>query len=362
MKWALAVALSLVMASPAWAGVGKISALSGNPAEIQRKSAKLPGTLNAGIDSMDVVSTRKGTGVNIDFVDNTKVKVTENSRLVIDDFVFDPKKTDASRLALKVSMGTVRYASGQIAKANQQRVSIKTPTASVAVRGTDFHMTVDELGRSLVVLVPSCREEYVNVGTDPKSPERDTIENCYTGKISVTTDAGTRELDRPFEATYVASASELPGETVILVMNSLDSRINPEGEINNNLIIVPPAEIKAQQTAKVEQKKQEVEQEAQASVQRTQATKKEETLPTQLVKVSTDSAEGNKGCHEKIRCVEFNPFVTFFRESEGNYAEVKFKGIDSNVTLSISHNGDSAQLPWGPAPTSGNVVTIRQNK
>ncbi len=341
MKWSLAIALSLALASPAWAGIGKISALSGNPAEIQRKSAKLPGTMNAGIDSMDVVTTKKGTGVNIDFVDSTKVKVTENSRLVIDDFVFDPKKTDASRLAMKVSMGTVRYASGQIAKVNQQRVNIKTPTASIAVRGTDFHMTVDELGRSLVVLVPSCREEYVQ----PRTSNDDTIENCSVGKITVQTDAGVRELDKAFEATYIASASEMPGETVILKLNAMDSRINPEGEINNNLIISPPAEIKAQSTAKAEARKEQAEQEATENVQRTQAAKKEETLPTQIVKVSTGTEDGSKTCHEKIRCVEFNPFITFFRESEGNYAEVKFKGIDSNVTLNISHNGDQAQLP-----------------
>lgn len=358
MKWPLAIALSLVLASPAWAGVGKISALSGNPAEIQRKSAKLPGTLNASIDSMDVVSTKKGTGVNIDFVDKTKVKITENSRLVIDDFVFDPKKTDASRLAMKVSMGTVRYASGQIAKVNQQKVNIKTPTASVAVRGTDFHMTVDELGRSLVVLVPSCREEYVR----PRTPNDDTVENCYVGQITVKTEAGERTLDKAFEATYVASATEMPGETVLLSLNMMDSRINPEGEINNNLIISPPAEIKAQQTAKVEQRREAEDREATETVQRTQAAKKDETLPTAVVKVSTAQDDGPKGCHEKIRCVEFNPFVTFYRESEGNYAEVKFKGIDSNVTLNISHNGDQAQLPWGPAPTSGNVVIIRQSK
>ena len=56
-------------------------------------------------------------------------------------------------------MGTVRYASGQIAKANPQQVGIQTPTATIAVRGTDFSMTVDEVGQSLVMLVPSCKDE-----------------------------------------------------------------------------------------------------------------------------------------------------------------------------------------------------------
>ena len=349
-------------AAPAWAGIGKVSNHAGAAASLQRGKQTLPAQLNTDINSMDVVSTRKGTTMNIDFIDKTKVKITENSRLVIDDFVFDPKQTDASRLALKVSMGTVRYASGQIAKVNQQKVNIKTPTASIAVRGTDFHMTVDEMGRSLVVLVPSCREEYVDVNTKPNK-EKDTIENCYVGKIRVTTDVGTRELDKAFEATYVASSTEMPGESVILALNTLDSRINPEGEINNNLIIVPPAEIKAQLAAKVEQQKEAEEDAALDLVQRTQAKKKEDELPTQVVKVTTATDDSSKSCHEKIRCVEFNPYVTFYRQSDSaHYAEVRVKGIDSNLTLTITHDGNEAKLPWGPAPSSGNVITIRQGK
>lgn len=350
-------------AAPVWAGIGVVSNHAGAAANLQRGKQTIAAKLNTDINSMDIVSTVKGTTMNIDFIDKTKVKITENSRLVIDDFVYDPVKTDASKLALKVSMGTVRYASGQIAKVNQQKVNIKTPTASIAVRGTDFHMTVDELGRSLVVLVPSCREEYVGTNHDPKDPNKDIIENCYVGKITVSTAAGVRELDKPFEATYVASATDIPGETVILALNTLDSRINPEGEINNNLIIVPPAEIKAQLVAKVEQQKDADEEAAVDLVQRSQAKKKEDELPSQPVKVTTASDDGSKSCHEKIRCVEFNPYVTFYRQTESShYAEVRVKGIDSNLMLNITQDGNEAKLPWGPAPSSGNVITIRQGK
>ena len=45
-------------------------------------------------------------------------------------------------------LGTVRYASGQIAKDFRENVTIKTPTATIGVRGTDFAMIVDELGGS----------------------------------------------------------------------------------------------------------------------------------------------------------------------------------------------------------------------
>ena len=352
MKPLLAIVLSLALTSPAWAGIGKISAQTGSPADILRASKKIPGPLNTQVQSMDVVSTHKGTNLNIDFIDNTKVKITENSRLVIDDFVFDPKRGDAGKLAMKVSMGTVRYASGQIAKSNPQRVNIKTPTAAIAVRGTDFHMTVDEAGQSLVILVPSCRDEKVG---------EDTIQNCQTGKITVSNDAGTVELNEPFTATYVKSASDTPTDAVRIAIMTIDTRVDANGEINNNLIIAPPGEIKAQLSAKAEKREAEKEDEGRGVVQRAAAVKKDDALPSGLIKVST-AADGEKTCHEKIRCIEFNPYVTFTRQTDSeHYAEVKMKAGD-NLTLTISQNGDEAKLPWGPAPTSGNVITIRQTK
>ena len=85
----------------------------------------------------------------------TRVDVTEHSKLVIDEFVYDPNKK-TGKLSLKASLGTVRYASGQIAKNNPTSIKITTPTATIGVRGTDFSMTVDELGSSTIILLPSC--------------------------------------------------------------------------------------------------------------------------------------------------------------------------------------------------------------
>jgi hypothetical protein len=154
----LLLALLLTVASPSWAGIGTVSENKGTACEVERNKKKMSGVKGAEIESMDTYTTGACVS-NITFKDDTKVKVTENSRLLIDDFVFDPNKSDAGKLAIRVGMGTVRYASGQIAKNNPQQVNIKTPTAAVAVRGTDFTMTVDETGQSLVMLIPSCKDE-----------------------------------------------------------------------------------------------------------------------------------------------------------------------------------------------------------
>jgi hypothetical protein len=207
----------LLLISPATsiAGVGKVTEQTG-PTEILRERKSIPSSLNTGVEMNDTVSTARAKA-ELTFDDKTTVKLTEHSKLVIDDFVYDPKK-GTGKLALNMAMGTARYTSGQIAKNNPQQVAIKTPTATIAVRGTDFSMTVDELGRSLVILLPSC---------DSKG--------CVTGAIEVSSLVGVVLLDVPYQATMVSSSSMPPTQPVIVKLD--------QANINNMLIISKPPEI-----------------------------------------------------------------------------------------------------------------------
>ena len=200
----------------ALAAVGKVIEQSG-PTEIVRNKKSLPSAVNSGVEMNDTIVTAKAKA-KLEFEDKTTVNITEQSKLVIDDFVYDPKK-GSGKIAMKVVLGTARYASGQIAKSNPQSVDIQTPTATVAVRGTDFSMTVDELGRSLITLLPSC---------DKKA--------CVTGAIEVITDAGSVFMDAPYQTTVVSSKSMPPSKPVII-------SIDP-ANINNLLIISPPKEVR----------------------------------------------------------------------------------------------------------------------
>jgi len=212
--------LLTVFALDANAAIGTMSEVQGTAIEIKRNKSAIVGKTNSEIESMDAVAVGSKSQVGITFKDNTRVKITENSRLVIDDFVFDSKKSDAGKLGMKVALGTVRYASGQVSKNNPQNVNIKTPTASIAVRGTDFAMTVDEVGRSLVVLLPSC--------DDPTKLNNYQIQgNCVVGAIDVITDAGMVSLNQAYTATYVTDAQQppLPPVAVDPVAVSNDSNL-----------------------------------------------------------------------------------------------------------------------------------------
>ena len=180
-----------------YAGIGKITEEKGS-SEIVRNKSKINALLNGGIESMDNIQTANGV-VGITFEDDTKVRVTEHSKLIIDDFVYDPKSKGAGKLAMKVALGTVRYASGKVAHENNKNVDIKTPTATIAVRGTAFTMTVDEVGQSMIILLPNI--------------------DGSVGEIEVRTAIGSVVLNQAFQATVTTSNEIKPLKPVVLLIN-----------------------------------------------------------------------------------------------------------------------------------------------
>ena len=212
-----------------FSAVGKITEQVNAVPSIQRDKQTISGAKGTGVEMNDAIKTTSGK-VGITFADDTKVEINENSRLVIDDFVYDPK-AKTGKLAMKVALGTVRYASGQIAHNNNQNVNINTPTATVAVRGTDFTATVDEVGASTIILLPTCPGNIIPV---------DVLKDCYTGIIDVITDGGIVTLTRPFEATKVYDRSLAPMKPVVLNLLNFDM-------LNNMLIVSPPQEIKKEE-------------------------------------------------------------------------------------------------------------------
>ena len=220
------ITLVLLNTTNTWGAIGKVSEQTG-AAEIQRNKQSTPSSLNSSIEMLDTVVTAKAK-MKITFEDDTTVNITEQSKLLIDDFVYDNNKS-AGKLGLKVALGTVRYASGQIAKSNPQNVNIQTPTATIAVRGTDFSMSVDEIGRSTIILLPSCD-----------------LTGCVTGAIEVSTDAGMVFLNQAFQTTYVTGRDMQPSKPVIINID--------QANINNNIIVSPPLKVKEDAT-KIEQVK-----------------------------------------------------------------------------------------------------------
>ena len=211
-KWT-SIILILFYATSLWGSIGNVDKLEGNGV-IDRNKTDITLEQELPIEQYDTVKTGNGK-VGILFVDDTRVDVTQHSKLIIDEFVYDPN-TKKGKLNLSAKLGTIKYASGQIAKTSRQDIVITTPTATIGVRGTDFSMTIDELGGSTIILLPSC----------------DVNGNCLVGEISVESAAGQVILNQAFQATQVFVPENPPTPPV-----KLDLEIDM---INNMLIIAKP--------------------------------------------------------------------------------------------------------------------------
>ena len=205
--------LLLFVTTSVFADIGSVTEISG-AGSIKRGKDTITIAKGTVIQTNDKVETKNGK-VKITFKDNTTVSVTEHSSLVIDDFVYDPKNAAGGKLGIKATGGAVRYVSGAIAGANPNSVKINTPTAAIAVRGTDFVMAVNEVGASTVILMPQC------VGDE-----------CKSGAIDVTSGPSTINMNRPYQATMVETAGAPPSPPITVNLFNTP--------VGTNLLVSPP--------------------------------------------------------------------------------------------------------------------------
>jgi len=217
--------------------IGGVYEQSGTPGAISRKSGDtLIAELDTDIVSLDEVETLNGRLV-LKFIDDTKVSLTEHTYMEINEYVYDPDPSK-SRMALNFVQGTARFATGGLGLVAKENITIQTPTATIGIRGTDFTTTVDELGRSLVILLPD------SGCTDGVRLE----EGCRpSGSITITNAGGVRLLTEAFQAVMVSTYEQAPTNPVVLA--DLDLNM-----IDNMFIVSEPQQI----TEAVEEQQEEL--------------------------------------------------------------------------------------------------------
>jgi hypothetical protein len=81
----------------------------------------------------ETLQTLEDSSALIRFIDDSKLSLGAKSKVMIDEFVFDPKNVKGNAL-IEISVGTLRFVTGDMPKGG---VIIKTPTATLTLRGTD---------------------------------------------------------------------------------------------------------------------------------------------------------------------------------------------------------------------------------
>jgi len=184
--------------------------------EIIRQDNSLQPQVGGDIVLYDELKTGNGRML-VEFLDNEELALTEHTYAYIDEVYYDPDPS-LSKMSLQMVMGTARFASGNGQLIKKSNIDISTPTAQIAIRGTDFTTTIDEIGRSLVVLLP---DRWGN----------------SSGEITVFNDGGEIILNQPYQATMVSSYDAPPTSPVTISNITVNM-------IDNMFIVNPPQEVK----------------------------------------------------------------------------------------------------------------------
>ncbi len=120
--------------------------------EVNALEGPKPGIVTTGdvIFQNEVIETGQGATAEFRFADETVFAMSQNSKIKLDEFVYDPAGKGIGKLAVTAIVGSFRFVSGKVPKDN---ISIDTPQGSIGVRGTVFDLYVAENGDTSIGLL-----------------------------------------------------------------------------------------------------------------------------------------------------------------------------------------------------------------
>ena len=142
--WIVAAAL-MVSGSALAADVGLIKVAKGS-VQIERAGAKMDAKVGSSVQPSDVILTGADGSAGITFTDNSLVSVGPNSVFAIDKYTFD-STTNAGEFQGNLKKGRLAAISGKMVKQSPESMKIRTPSAIMGVRGTEFVVQVDDNGK-----------------------------------------------------------------------------------------------------------------------------------------------------------------------------------------------------------------------
>ncbi len=149
--------ISCTLALGLWAGAALAASPSAPPvgaarvivAEVSAEAANASRLLAVDdpVQFNELIATRTKAAAVLALADGTELAMGENAQVRLDDFVLGDGAE--ARLSLTLNLGALRFATGNLPK---PAYAIRTPQATLAVRGTVFDLAVGEDGATYVAV------------------------------------------------------------------------------------------------------------------------------------------------------------------------------------------------------------------
>jgi hypothetical protein len=160
---ALTLAGLLCASALAWAGqvAGTVVNLSGALLAKKADGTVKVLALRSEVEQGDTLVAEKGTYAQIKFIDNSEITLKPNASFKIDKFNFETDKPAADAAEFSLVKGGLRSITGLLGKRNKEKFLMKTPTATIGIRGTTFDAEyVEESAEAL-----AAKQDYLMAST-----------------------------------------------------------------------------------------------------------------------------------------------------------------------------------------------------
>ena len=140
--------------------VGTVTLALGPATVVTAGGTSYPAHRGTSIKAGDRVETAMGGHVHIRFIDDALVSVRPSSRLVIEEYQYNPARVAESQVRFKLETGVARAISGAAAEGAKERFRLNTPLVAIGVRGTDFvvnsqaEQTTAHVNQGAIVMAP----------------------------------------------------------------------------------------------------------------------------------------------------------------------------------------------------------------
>ena len=221
--------LSQVAQAPGASSIGTVEKLAGTVTLTRTDGTTVQASKGTAVFSGDVIKTDASANIGIKFVDDTSFSLGESGRMVIDEMIYDPSNNSSSSSSFSVVKGVFSFVSGQVAKSGDDAMVVKTPVASIGIRGTTVAGKAAAEGSSnSITLLPDA--------------------DGGVGQIAVSNSAGTQIMSVPFQTTSLTSAFTAPAPPVVVPANQLENLYG-----SNIKTVLPPAPAQQQQQQQQQQ-------------------------------------------------------------------------------------------------------------
>jgi hypothetical protein len=137
---ALSCAVLLLAGGAAWAGqvVGVVAHVSGPLMDRKADGTVKVLAAKSEVENGDTLVSEKNTYAQLRLIDNSEITLRPGTTFKIENFAYEADKPDGDSAAFSLIKGGLRSITGLLGKRNKEKFSLKTPTATIGIRGTTF--------------------------------------------------------------------------------------------------------------------------------------------------------------------------------------------------------------------------------